>query len=308
MKAERWGEKFVDYRDWIGYNEELVVRGEFLLELDWAESWHRELDGMNLNKVGRPFRFPESLIRLQAVWNQFMGVRQVEGLTRDLFEFGKIPAFDDYSTVNRRVRKICTILKLPERGSFSVACDGSGMKMNDGGEYRHDHYGRKKKKWIRVKIVVDVKTKKLLDYSVDLAGDGLTEPKTAMMQIRKLMRNGIIVEKFLGDGAYDTNRLFSFLDKRGIESAIPVQKNARVNFGKNVRRSLEILERGRKTWKRWSRDKGYGMRWAVEGMFSAVKRVFGEKTRAKTRANMCLEVMRRFWAYETMKEYAAGRA
>ena len=31
-KKGRWGKTFVDTRDWVEYNEELVVRGEFLLE------------------------------------------------------------------------------------------------------------------------------------------------------------------------------------------------------------------------------------------------------------------------------------
>ena len=42
MIAERWGKKFVDNRDWPKYSEELVVRGEFLLDLKWVKSWDKE--------------------------------------------------------------------------------------------------------------------------------------------------------------------------------------------------------------------------------------------------------------------------
>ena len=307
VNSKRWGKSFVDRRNWVQYNEELVLRGCFLLELEWAKNWKRELGRMNKNKVGRPYRFPESLIQLQAVWNQFMGVRQVEGKTRKVFEFGKIPQFNDYSTINRRVRKLGTVLKIPKTGTFTVICDGSGMKMNDGGEYRHDLYGRKKKRWIRVKIMVDAKTKKLLDCSVDLVGKGMTEPKTAIAQLEKLLGKGFKIEKFLGDGGYDTNDLFNYLEEHGIESVIPVQENARIDFEKSKRRAQEILQRKNLTWKKWARKKNYGKRWNVEGHFSAIKRVFGEKTRAKTPQNMILEVERRFWAYEEMKEYATGQ-
>jgi hypothetical protein len=302
--SDRWGNRFVDFRDWVRYNEELVLRGCFLLELGWVRNWGRELEGMNSGKVGSPFQFPESLIKLQAVLNQMMGVRQVEGLARRLFEIGRIPQFDDYSTINRRVRKLGTVLKLPKTGSFTIACDGSGMKMNDGGEYRHDLYGRKKKKWIRVKIMIDVRTKKLLDCSVDIVGKGMTEPQTAIQQIKKLLDKGFLINKFLGDGGYDTNSLFNFLEKHKIQSAIPTQENANPDPNKSKRRAQEIQDRQKKSWKKWTRKKGYGTRWNVEGHFSAVKRVFGEKTRAKTPQNQCLEVERRFWAYETMKEYA----
>ena len=36
-KGKRWGKKREDKRDWKKYNEELVVRGEFLLDLDWVK-------------------------------------------------------------------------------------------------------------------------------------------------------------------------------------------------------------------------------------------------------------------------------
>ena len=47
---KRWGKKFVDKRNWKKYNEELVVRGEFYIDFDWAESWNNELEQMNKGK------------------------------------------------------------------------------------------------------------------------------------------------------------------------------------------------------------------------------------------------------------------
>ncbi|MGC9144706.1 MAG: hypothetical protein ACP5GS_01115 [Nitrososphaeria archaeon] len=31
---KRWGNKFIDRRDWAKYNEQLAVRGEFLLPVE----------------------------------------------------------------------------------------------------------------------------------------------------------------------------------------------------------------------------------------------------------------------------------
>ena len=45
--SKRWGNKFVDKRNWKIYNEELVVRGEFLLPIDMFDNWYEELDKMN---------------------------------------------------------------------------------------------------------------------------------------------------------------------------------------------------------------------------------------------------------------------
>ena len=33
-KNKRWGKKFIDNRDWKEVNENLVVRGEFLLDME----------------------------------------------------------------------------------------------------------------------------------------------------------------------------------------------------------------------------------------------------------------------------------
>src|SRR3989338_7664300 len=179
--GKRWGPAFIDKRDWPGYNEELVVRGEFLLDLDWVKSWHKELVEMNDGKVGRPYEFPESLIKLQAVWNQWVGVRQVEGITRKLVEAAQLPDFNDYSTINRRVRKVDPVFELPKQGFCSVSTDGSGMKMNQAGEYRYDKYGRKKpKKWLKVVISANPLTKDLLDLEVHVEGEGPSEPEVAM--------------------------------------------------------------------------------------------------------------------------------
>lgn len=60
-KRKRWGKKRTFVRNWKEYNEELVRRGTFYLDLDWVKNWKRELAEMNKNKVGRPFEFPESL-------------------------------------------------------------------------------------------------------------------------------------------------------------------------------------------------------------------------------------------------------
>ena len=72
-----------------------------------------------------------------------------------------------------------------------------------------------------------------------------------------------------------------------------------------MRRVREVFEYQTKTWDEWAMGKQYGKRWlGAEGIFSSVKGIFGEHTRAKTVETACLEVERKFWAYETMRKYA----
>jgi len=235
--GKRWGKIFVDKRNWKVCNEDYVVRGEFLLDMDWIKSWDKELAEMNLGKIGSPYKFPESLIKLQAVWNQWVGVRQVEGVTRKLVEIAKLPKYNDFSTISRRVKKIDTSFELPNHGFCSACNDGSGMKMNEAGEYKYDKYGRKKpKKWLRVTISANPYTKDLLDLDVDIEGEGLSEPQVAIKHLKNLWSFGLTVDKFWGDGAYDVLELFNLLEEHSTESAIPPRDNASKNSNGSMRR------------------------------------------------------------------------
>lgn len=304
--GQRWGPKFAGKRNWKKYNEELVVRGEFLLDMDWVKSWDKELKEMNTGKPGRPYEFPESLIKLQAVWNQWIGYRQVKGLTRKLYEAAQLPAYNDSSTINRRVRKLDTSFALPKNDFCSVACDGTGIKMNQAGEYRYDKYGNKKQKqWLHVVLSANPYTKDLLDLDIFVDGDGDSEPQIATRHMENLRNFGISVDKFWGDGSFDVIELYNVLEKHGTKSAIPARKNASTNANGSMRRAREVLEYKTKKWNDWAHDKNYGLRWlGTEGIFSAIKRIFGEKTKAKQKETMEHEIKRRFWAYETMRKYA----
>jgi len=308
-KGMRWGRKREDKRNWSSYNEELVVRGEFILDLDWVKSWNLELAIMNENKRGAPYKFPESLIQLQAVWNQWIGLRQIEGITRQLVAMAKIPEFNDYSTVSRRIKKIDLDFELPKQGFCSVSTDGTGIKMHNAGEYRHIKYGGKKRRWVTVKLSANPLTKDLLDVTVDMDGEGDSEPEAAMQHMQNLIDNGIEVDKFWGDGAFDVISLFNFLEKNSIESAIPPRDNASKNSNGSMRRIREVFEYSTKTWDDWARDKQYGKRWlGTEGIFSSVKIIFGENTKAKTPKTACIEAKRKFWAYERMRKYAQAKS
>lgn len=309
MKGKRWGKKRQDKRAWRSYNEELVVRGEFLLDLNWVKSWDKELEIMNQGKKGAPYEFPNSLIELQAVWNQWVGVRQVEGITRQLVAVANLPEFNDYSTINRRIKLIEPSFQLPKCGFCSVGNDGSGFKMHNAGEYRKAKYGGKKRHWIKVVISANPLTKELLDIDVEMDGEGDSEPQIAMKHLNNLWNFGIEIDKFWGDGAFDVLELYNLLEQHGTESAIPPRDDASKNANGSMRRVREVFEYQTKTWDEWARDKRYGLRWpGTEGIFSAVKGIFGEHTRAKKVKTACLEVERKFWAYDRMSRYGRAKA
>ena len=308
QEKKRWGKKFKDKRNWVKYNEELVVRGEFLIGLDWVESWDEELEQMNRGKVGALYDYPESLIRLQAVWHQWIDYRGIEGITRTLVEVANLPAFNDYSTINRRVNKAEVSFTLPQSGSCAVSTDGSGMKFENAGEYRARMYGKKRKKYIKVTITADPINRKMLDCDVSVEGEGKSEPEIAQGHMKNLLLQGITIKGFWGDGSFDKFDLFNFLEQNSIEPHIKIRKNAVVK-GECPMRDKELKEYKKKGYRKWAKEKEYGLRWnGTEGILSAVKRKFGEETRSTKIENALNEAKRKFWAYDEMKEYGKARA
>jgi len=270
-----------------------------------VKNWNKELDIMNHNKVGAPFQYPESLIELQSVWLHFVPVREVEGITRRVAEIGKIPNYNDYSTISRRVNKMSTKFDIPKDKNIFVGTDGSGMKMNMSGEYFEEMYGDGKKKFIKVVISADPFNKDIFKIDVTLEGEDESESEIAMNHITELDSEGFNILKFWGDGSYDTHDLFDTLDLYNIESAIKIRDNAVIDPKGSVRRNIEVRKYQELGYEKWAEQKQYGMRWpATEGIFSSVKLKFGERVRSKKINNMIREVKRKFWAYEKIRKYA----
>ena len=322
-KKNRWGKKQKDSRNWVEYNEQLVVRGEFYLDFDFVDNWNKELKEMNEGKVGKPFHFPDSFMKWQAVWHQFVDYRGLEGIARKLAKFGLIPEYDDYTTVWYRIHKMKPDIVLPAYNELDLGSDGSGLKSNNAGQYRVFKYGeRTRKKYLIVVITADVKHKKLLAVNAHMEGEGDDEPKIAMRHTRKLIKKEKKIGDFYGDGKFDTNDTFDELNRYDIEPKIPIHINASVRDSRPARRK-EVWEqfglpgirgvrhygdngkRRREMQKKWRIKVRHGLRWpCTEGIFSAVKRKYGENIVSRKKANMIAEAIQRFWAYDTICTYA----
>ena len=299
---KRWGRKFVDVRDWPRYNEQLVRRGEYLLDLDWVRNWNRELASMNRGKRGHPYEFPDSLIRLQSVWHdKNIPVRMIEGLTRRLCQMAQVPDYNDYTTIDRRINQLDFHLDLPDVDGLTVFCDGSGFQAVNGGEYLREKYGKRNRRWVQVIILGDPETKQPVSFEVNLLP--ASEPENGKRQLQGLVDHGIDVARFGGDGAFDDLALWQMLESNCVQPIIKPAMNARDDSPSSVRNS-NVKERNRRGYRCWARRHGYGARWlATEGIFSAVKRVFGEQLAARSERGMVQEAASRIWAYCIIKKY-----
>lgn len=305
---ERWGKEIKYKQDWKVVNENLVVRGEFLLDMSWVKNWNKELHKMNEGKRGAPYQFPESLIKLQAIWGQWLDYRGLKGVTRQLYKHGLIPQYNDYSTIYRRVIETEIKFELPKDKNIFVSADGSGMKITNGGTYREEKYGKHRRKCAKLVISADPYKKKLLACEVHLEGDGDSEQEIAFTHLKELTELGFNIKQFWGDPAFDTLNLFNFLAKHKIKSAIKPSKPRTCDREKSKARKKEVEEYNKLGYKGWAREREYGRRWTgTEGIFSAIKRKFGENSRSLIIGNIYKEIKRRCWAYDQMKNYAEAR-
>jgi hypothetical protein len=300
-RNKRWGKKFKDKRDWQVYNEQLVKVGEYMLDFDWVESWEDELALMNEGKAGAPYRFPNSLIELQAVWHaKGFPLRSIEGMTRDLCLIGQLPEYNDYSTANRRMNQLDYSLDLPKSESITVFSDGTGLQAVAGGEYLREKYGKKNRRWVQIVMLGDPVTKEPVSYEVNIIQE--SEADSTKEQAKGLLAQGVRVDALGGDGALDQMALWNFLKEEGIRPIIKPDKSALTDTDNDVR-NKHAKER-KKSYKKWAKKHRYGMRWpATEGIFSAIKRIFGETLRATSEIGMIKEASAKIWAYKRLKQY-----
>ena len=306
----RWGKPYRDRRNWKEYNEELVIRGKFFFDLDFVKQWDMELKRMNEGKRGSPYLFPESFMRFMMLWKQYMDYRGLEGVARSLVDLGIIPQYGDYTTIWHRIHDMMPELDISGMQYAELATDGTGMKTDNAGAYRITKYGDPdacRRKHLVVIITADVRTKKVAGIEAHIEGTGPSEPETASRHIREAVRRDVKIKGFYGDGAFDVNDLFNLTHSIGARPVIKIRKNASTERCRGSRhRRKEIREYREKGYRQWAEDNDYGMRWpGTEGVFSAVKRKFGENCVSRGTEGLVAEGYQRFWIYDYINQRAS---
>jgi hypothetical protein len=299
---KRWGRKFKDKRNWQVCNEQLVKRGEYWIDLAWVKTWDEELITMNHNKEGRPFQFPNSMIQLQALWHaKGYDYRGIEGMTRALVEKAELRAYNDYSTVNRRVNALTLNFLPPKDQHIIIGADGTSMQAKSGGEYMREKYGKKNRTWIQLIVIGDATHHEPLSVEANIIHE--SEPESAERQMVTLLKQGYSIDGFFGDGGLDKISLWNFCDDQEIPPIIKPDKNA-VEDSDSTARNRAVTERNKNGYKKWARKNRYGFRWpATEGIYSATKRIFGEELSATSEKGLLQEAKLKFWAYQRLKRY-----
>jgi len=285
---------YIDNRDWPEYNAKLVRRGEFYLDLSCVKNWGRELREMNRRKRGAPYKYPNTFITFASIIYTFFQIpyRQLEGFIGKIsvYEPGLVAA--DYTTLHKRISKQSLEIEIPENDAV-VAVDSTGIKVTNRGDWMREKHGTKRRGWLKVHVAVDVESKRLLSLEV-------TEEDTSDSEVLRPLLKDINIEEGLMDGAYDTNDAFEFMKSKGVDCpGIKIRENAVVGKGESSR-STAVLEFKKMGYKGWKQMHQYGRRWAAEGFFSSIKRIFGETVRASSPEGMVAEIKRAFILYNIL--------
>ena len=98
------------------------------------------------------------------------------------------------------------------------------------------------------------------------------------------------IKSLIGDGAYDSNENFRFLNEKRIKPIIKVKRNSVVAPRNNKIRNKETKLQTRDFFQ-WKKKRRYCQRWMAETAFSSIKRMFGEHVSATKFQNMVKEMM-----------------
>jgi len=254
---------------------------------------------MNRGKRGRPFKLTNSCVQFLAVVRYLHGMpyRQLEGFARALNKLFDIPS-GDYTALRRRILKVDVspfrdLAGLDE--PLTIAVDSTGVKVFKSGGWMERTYG-KKKRCVKVHFAVNVRTKEVV--AMEVTTDEVHDSRVADRLVEEAERNGKVNE-VLGDGAYDTARMYERLKEKGIEAVIKPRRNSILETPSMARRYEVDLYRNL-GHKKWAEVKGYGRRWSVETAYSTFKRTFGDNVMAKTLNNVVKELVAKVSLYNLL--------
>jgi hypothetical protein len=303
--GERWGGRKVK-RDWKEVDEKLIKRGEFYLDIEFVESWDEDTKRMNRGKRGRPFRYPEAFIAWMSLVRVFfsMPYRQMQGFAQRLSVFIPLKAAD-YTTLCKRIAASSMPFdaSLLERDDMVVALDSTGFRVTNRGEWinRVGESERARRGWLKVHIAVNVETKEVL--GLEITREDVKDCACFESLVLQSLEHGT-VKRVLADGGYDDRKAFNVLDDLGIEPGIKTRENASTRPSRarsqSYLRASVVRDRLKYGYEAWREKTGYGKRWNVESVISAIKRIFKETLSARTWQGMIREVQTKMAMYNLL--------
>jgi len=266
---------------------------------------------MNENKKGKPYSFPDSFLLNVGYMRIYFHLpyRQTEGIIKAT---GKnLPVHPSYSQIciRRGVNKLDITSKrldVDNNDGIIIAIHITGIKVTNRDQWIQEKWQIKKKKkgYLKIHIAINIKTKKILAF-LEVTDEKLHDGQIMSKLIEYILKNNnnIKIKSALGDGSYDSNKNFNYLQKKKILPAIKVRKNSIISLKNNNLRNREVYSQSKDLLK-WKKSRKYGSRWIAETVFSSIKRIFDEFTSAIRFHNMVKEITIKIWLYNLFRRIA----
>lgn len=266
--------------NWKEYNKSLKSRGriEIWVDKDAVANWYYQ----GPTQKGAQHKYSDecitTLLQLKVVFK--LAYRQLEGFTDSLMKkMGIEVTIPCYTQICRRVKELEIDIEAPVTSTPAyIVIDSTGLKVYGEGEWKTRKHGvSKRRTWRKLHLGVDEKTGYIHTEELTENGKGDGDAQQVKKMLEKVATQ---IDRFAGDGAYDTYEIWELLKEAGIEGIIPPQENAVywVDAKGNlldIKRN-EILEKidsiGRENWKK---ESGYHRRSLSETAMMRFKTIFG---------------------------------
>lgn len=211
----------------------------------------------------------------------------LEGFAKSILNRIKLPTS---SLICKRAIKLRLDLpKLSSKRPHTILVDSSGIKVLGEGEWKVKiHRKGRPRKWIKLHLAVDPKTKEIV---AELTSEASVRDSTAFPTLFAQVNRR--VKEVMADGAYDSGDIRDLIKKQGGKALIPPPKKG-VCSGTDPDRDQAVLDirgLGGDTIARsiWGKLTGYSRRALIETTFSRYKKMFTEKAFSRTYERQVVE-------------------
>lgn len=282
-KVEREETKEKDkYRvtNWSSYNKSLENRGSITVWIsdEAVSNWYYEGPDQRGSQYVYSDECIECLLQLKVVFQ--LQYRQLRGFASSILELLKhdiiVPS---YSQICRRAKGLEVDIAVPKSEiPLFIVVDSTGLKVYGEGEWKTRKHGiSKRRTWRKLHLGVDEKTGFIHAEVLTQNGKGDGDAQ----QVEKILDQiESPVDKFSGDGAYDTYKIWKLLKEEEIEGIIPPQENA--NYWVDESDQLRDLGRNKileqidsTSRKEWKIASNYHRRSLSETAMMRFKTIFG---------------------------------
>jgi len=278
-------------RNWPEYNRALIQRGSITVWIEenavknWFSSYHT-------CQAGRPATYSDDAILMMLTLREVYkrSLRSLQGFVKSLFAaIGLDLPVPSYSQISRRAKSLHKRIKRLTQGKKArhIIFDSTGLKVHGEGEWKVKVHGKgKRRTWRKFHIGIDAETQDIV--CCELTGNEKGDAEVAERMLQDLPCR---IKSARGDGAYDANRFRKKVRDKGGICIVPPPRDATykgtVEIGWEKERDAAIAaihgfggnEIGRRLWKICS---GYHERSLVETAMFRVKKMFGDKLKARS--------------------------